>query len=102
MTDLEFRLARTIGLALLYVLASPIFALKAIARYAAARRASLLVEVGWLRCPYCGHGNKLDVFARCGRCGFVEPRSLALPCSNCGYVPGWLHCAKCGSSLRLP
>ncbi|MBP7797413.1 MAG: hypothetical protein KA072_02165 [Thermoanaerobaculaceae bacterium] len=102
MPDLERSLTQVVGLALLYVLASPVFALKAIARYFAARRARALVEVGWVRCPYCKHGNKLDVYVRCGRCGWVEPRSLALPCSNCSYVPGWIHCAKCNASLRLP
>lgn len=102
MADLERQLAKMVGLALLYVAAAPIYALKAIARHFAARRANELIESGWLRCPYCKHGNKLDTFVRCGRCGFVEPRSLALPCSNCGYVPGWLYCAKCNASLRLP
>ncbi|HNX50764.1 MAG TPA: hypothetical protein PLS53_11780 [Thermoanaerobaculaceae bacterium] len=102
MADPERQLSKLVSLALLYVLASPIYALRAIARYFAARRARALIEVGWVKCPYCRHGNKLDVFVRCGRCSFVEPRSLAIPCSNCGYVPGWLYCAKCGSSLRLP
>ena len=102
MADLDRQLQKLVWLAVLYVLASPIYAIKAIARYFAQQRARAVIEVGYIRCPYCRHGNKLDVLVRCGRCGFTEPRSLALPCSECGYVPGWLSCAKCSGSLRLP
>ncbi|MGV8041533.1 MAG: hypothetical protein AB2L07_16205 [Thermoanaerobaculaceae bacterium] len=102
MADLEHNITKVVGLALLYVLASPIYALRAIARFFASQRAHALIEVGYLRCPICRHGNKLNVLVRCPRCGFTEPRSLALPCSECGYVPGWIACAKCSASLRLP
>lgn len=86
----------------MYLLASPILALRAIGTLVSARRASRLVRAGFLRCAFCGAGNRLDVLVTCTRCGFAEHRSLALPCSECGYVPAWVFCTGCGASLRLP
>jgi len=102
MADLPDRPDRLVWVAVLYVLASPIFALKAIGVALAKRRRNALIDSGYLKCRFCGHGNRLDVQVRCPRCSFVEPRSLALPCSNCGHVPSWIACAKCNASLRLP
>lgn len=96
------RPTRYLWIAVLYALASPVFALKGVAKLAARARRDALVDSGFLKCRFCGHGNRLDVQVRCPRCSFTEPRSLALPCSACGYVPGWIACAKCGASLRLP
>lgn len=91
-----------LGQLLLYVLASPILALRAIAALVAAHRAARIVRAGFLRCPYCGRGNRLDVLVTCPRCSFAEHRSLGLPCGECGYTPAWISCTGCGASLRLP
>ena len=95
--------ARLALLGLLWVLALPILLVRGIAQAFAASRARTVVRRGFLVCPYCGRGNRLDVLVRC-RCGFAEFRSLALPCSECGYRPGWIFCSgpDCGASLRLP
>lgn len=102
MADLPNQPERLLWVAVLYVLAAPVFALKAIARLVVQRRRNALIDTGFLKCRFCGHGNRLDVHVKCPRCGFVEPRSLLIPCSQCGYVPGWIACAKCAASLRLP
>jgi len=93
---------RLIWVALLYVLAAPVFAVQGLARLVVRQKRNRLIDAGFLTCRYCGHGNRLDVQVKCPRCAFTEPRSLLLPCSQCGYVPGWITCAKCAASLRLP
>ena len=93
---------RFVGLAALYVLAAPIFALRAVGALLAHTRTRKIVRAGFLRCAFCGEGNRLDVLVSCPRCGFAEFRSLALPCSECGHTPPWLYCSGCGASLRLP
>ncbi len=102
MPDLGRKLASFLGIVLLYVLASPIFALQAIgAAVAASRRRSVVVR-GFLTCRFCGfRGNRLDRLVHC-QCGFNEFRSLAQPCSECSARLGWVDCAGCGASLRLP
>jgi hypothetical protein len=101
MSDVSRKLSSFVGIALLYVLASPIFLMQAIgAAFAASRRRSVVVR-GFLTCRFCGfRGNRLDRLVHC-RCGFNEFRSLALPCSECHETVGWIDCAGCGASLRL-
>ena len=96
------RVSSVFSTLVLYVLASPIFILKAIGSLVGSLRAARLVRVGFLRCSSCGRGNRLDVLVTCPRCSFAEFRSLALPCSECGYVPGFIFCTACGASVRLP
>ena len=86
----------------LYMLASPILALKAIGSLFDSYRAARLIRAGFLRCEFCGRGNRLDALISCTRCGFAQFRSLALPCDECGYVPSFIFCTGCGASLRLP
>ena len=88
--------------AILFVLASPILLVKAVARLIARRRTNAVVRYGFVVCPTCRAGNRLDVLVTCPKCHFAEFRSLALPCSECGYAPAWLVCSGCGASVRLP
>ncbi|HRY43593.1 MAG TPA: hypothetical protein P5164_06560 [Thermoanaerobaculia bacterium] len=102
MSDPTKKVSSIFSTLVLYVLASPIFALKAIGSFVRSYRTATLVRAGFLRCSACGRGNRLDVLVTCPRCSFAEFRSLALPCSECGYVPGFLSCTGCGASVRLP
>lgn len=102
MSDPTKKASSVFNLLALYVLACPIYALRAIGSLVRSYRTATLVRSGFLRCTSCGRGNRLDVLVTCPRCSFAEFRSLALPCSECGYVPGFLSCTACGASVRLP
>lgn len=102
MADLDRNTGHLFWLAVLYVLASPVFALRGVAALISKLRRDAVVDSGYLRCPWCHHGNRLDLYVRCPKCGFTEPRSLALPCSECGATVDWIYCAKCNASVRLP
>lgn len=102
MSELRMRPPSLVSALVLYVLASPILLLKAIGMLFDSYRAARLIRAGFLRCPFCGRGNRLDALIACSRCGFAQFRSLALPCDECGYVPSFIYCTGCGASLRLP
>jgi hypothetical protein len=105
MPDTPRKLSSVVGTFVLFVLASPIFALRAIGSLFVFHRAAKVIRAGFIRCPSCGYsGNRLDVLIECRAkgCGWTEHRSLALPCSRCGERLEWIHCSECGASIALP
>jgi hypothetical protein len=87
-------------IALLHVLASPIYlvqwllrARKAIARIPALRS-------GFINCPHCGFRNPLDVLATCRRDGTTEFGSR-LYCSTCKQVTKAFACDRCTATIKV-
>lgn len=102
MPERPSRLKPLLTNALLFVLASPVLAVQALGQAFKRHRANAVVRNGFVRCPSCGRGNRLDVLVTCPACSFAEFRSLAQPCSECSHQVRWISCTGCGASVRLP
>ncbi len=91
--------ARTLGLALLYVLAAPTYLVVAIVRFVKSAPARRTLQTGAIVCPHCGETNDLDVKATCPRCRRTELGNR-LRCS-CGYVARSFDCDFCGVTIDV-
>lgn len=101
MPDPVRSLPSLIGELILYIVASPIFVLRAIGGAAREVERRTVIKKGTQRCKACGRSVRLDFLVTCNACGYAEHRSVALPCRKCGYTPDWIPCT-CGASVDLP
>ena len=100
MTALEKGIARLIGLAALYLLASPILLVKKLLRL---RKEIALIERirgGTFPCEWCGAELVLNQIARCPACRGTSPGSL-LRCTLCGATFTTITCTQCNSTVRV-
>lgn len=89
-----------ITVALLYVLALPIYAAKWLRRAADWRLRSSALKQGFVYCPHCGFRNPVDILALCRRCGTSEFGSR-LYCTNCRQVTRAFPCDRCTATVRV-
>jgi hypothetical protein len=85
---------RTIGLATLYILAAPIYAIVGIRRVGHLWSVRNILTAGKITCPHCSAVNDLDVLSICGRCKTVEYGNR-LRCSACRNVTKGFNCDRC-------
>jgi primosomal protein N' len=91
---------RTIGLALLYVLASPVYLVVFIRKAMKFSRGAALMRKGYIDCPYCGVTNALDILATCPKCRTTEYGNR-LRCTACGDQSRAFDCDSCGVTIRV-
>ena len=91
---------RLIAVALLYVLASPVyvvvFARKAVKFY----RGAALMRKGYIDCPHCGETNALGLLATCPKCRTTEYGNR-LRCTACGDQSRSFNCDYCGVTIKV-
>lgn len=96
----ERSLLRLAILAILYMLAAPIYIARSVSRAVQLLVRFRTVEAGVVVCPHCHNENPLDILATCRRCGVSEFGSR-LRCSNCRqFAPGFA-CDFCGALIRV-
>lgn len=100
MTSFSRAVFRYIALGLLYLLASPLYAVLGIAKLVRLFRIRALLARGEITCPHCAKPNPLFRLATCRACGSAEYGSL-LHCGNCGEITSSLPCASCGTTIRV-
>ena len=93
------RFGRLVGLVLLYVLASPIFAFLWLRKVGKTLKAYKSIRTGWMVCPHCHERNPVDVLSTCRRCGVTEYGSR-LYCTNCKQVTRSFDCSGCGATIK--
>lgn len=91
---------RRLILALLYVLAVPVYLSRWIARNVQTIIRFRAVRAGVVTCPHCHNENALDILATCRRCGVSEFGSR-LRCSNCRQLTPGFACDFCGALIRV-
>jgi hypothetical protein len=91
---------RYIGVALLYLLASPIYAVLGVQRLVKLWRVRQTLHAGIIICVHCGVTNQLDVLATCGKCKTTEYGNR-LRCSACGDTAKGFDCDACGVTIRV-
>lgn len=86
--------------AILFLLASPVLAVAAIARLK--RRAALLRKATQptLPCRTCGHQIMLLGMWRCG-CGYTYQGHLLRFCPICDSFPRMVRCYRCSATQKL-
>jgi phage terminase large subunit GpA-like protein len=91
---------RVMAVALLYVIASPVyvvvFASKAVKFY----RGAALMRKGYIDCPHCGETNALDLLATCPKCRTTEYGNR-LRCTACGDQSRSFNCDYCGVTIKV-
>jgi hypothetical protein len=88
------------AVAVMYVVASPIYFVRAVARTIRTLIRFRVVRAGVVRCPHCENENALDILATCRRCGVSEFGSR-LRCSNCRQLTPGFACDFCGALIRV-
>jgi len=91
---------RNAKLALLYVLAAPVYVMRFISRTIRTIIRFRTVRAGVIACPHCRNENPLDILATCRRCGISEFGSR-LRCSNCRQTNPGFACDFCGALIRV-
>ena len=91
---------RWIGLAVLYLLASPVYLVLAIRKAITLWRARARLHAGYLACPHCGTVNALDVLATCPKCRTTEYGNR-LRCTGCGERSRSFDCDACDVTIRV-
>lgn len=87
-------------LALLYVLALPIYAALWLWRGVDSLVTLSELQKGFIDCPHCGFRNLLDILALCRRCGMAEFGSR-LYCTTCKQVTKAFSCDRCTAAIRV-
>lgn len=95
--DKTFRL---IGLAVLYVLASPVYAVVFIRKAIKFTEGAALMRKGYIDCPHCGATNALDLLATCPKCRATEYGNR-LRCSACGEQSRTFDCDYCCVTIKV-
>ncbi len=91
---------RLTSVAMLYLVAAPVYLIRAILHWRRISRGLATVRRGTVTCPHCGHANPLNVLSTCMRCGVTEFGSR-LFCSNCHQVTRWFDCARCHATIKV-
>lgn len=91
---------RQIGLALLYVLASPVYFLVVICKAMKFSKGAALMRKGYIDCPHCERTNALDRLATCPKCRTTEygNRRRYTPC---GEQSRSFDCDYCGVTIKV-
>ena len=100
MTGLERTLLKLIGLAAIYVFASPILLTK---KLLGLRKQVALIDrirAGTFPCEWCHAQLELNLIAKCPLCRGTSPGSL-LRCSLCGAMFSTITCTQCNSTVRV-
>ena len=84
----------------LFVVASPILAVKAVRRALEGYRFLRLAMQSVVVCE-CGSEVSLVGFWKCS-CGFSYRGHLLRVCSVCGTIPCVVRCYRCGVTTKLP
>lgn len=99
-------LFRLIGIAVLYILASPVYLVLAVRRLQRSLRAAEVIRRGVVWCPH--DGTPIPLARRNQHsCGYVSESSLVLPCEWCGEdiaspgSPALVACPTCGVSVKV-
>jgi hypothetical protein len=100
MSSVNQMLRQALVTGLLYVLAAPIYVLRAIYRAVRASLALRHLRGGTVECPHCGVANSLDILATCRRCRATEYGSR-LYCSNCHDRAPAFPCDACEALIRV-
>jgi predicted RNA-binding Zn-ribbon protein involved in translation (DUF1610 family) len=95
--DKTFRL---LVLAVLYVLASPVYAVVFIRKAVKFYDGASLMRKGYIDCPHCGETNALDLLATCPKCRATEYGNR-LRCSSCGEQSRTFDCDYCGVTIKV-
>lgn len=91
---------RWMGLALLYVLASPVYAIVFVRKAVKLVSGALLMRKGRIDCPHCGATNVLDLLATCPKCRTSEYGNR-LHCTVCGERSRTFDCDACGVTIKV-
>lgn len=91
---------RWICLALLYVLASPVYLIVLARKAVKLTRGAALMRKGYLDCPHCGETNALDLLATCPKCRTTEYGNR-LRCTACGEQSRGFDCDACGVTIKV-
>jgi len=91
---------RAIGLALLYVLASPVYLVVFIRKALKFSKGAALMRKGYIDCPHCGVTNALDLLATCPKCRTTEYGNR-LRCTACGEQSRGFDCDACGVTIKV-
>jgi hypothetical protein len=97
---MNFFATRSLVLAALYVLASPVYLIRWILNTRKMLVRFRAVRCGILRCPHCGNVNSLNVLATCKRCGTTEFGSR-LHCSTCKQTLKTFACDFCTATIKV-
>lgn len=102
MTSTEKAVLHAIGLALLYVLASPILLIKMLLSIRKQLATIERIRGGSIACEWCNKDVKLNRVARCPECHATTPGSL-LRCAHCGAKFKTVTCDSepCKSTVRV-
>lgn len=84
----------------LFILASPLLAVRAAFR--AVRRIRFLRQAlePWIACRTCGEQIFLVGFWKCG-CGFTYEGHVLRYCPVCGSFPAMIRCYQCGATEKV-
>ncbi|HYK02262.1 MAG TPA: hypothetical protein VE974_10930 [Thermoanaerobaculia bacterium] len=91
---------RWIGLALLYLLASPVYVIVFACKVMKLSRGAALMRKGYIDCPHCGATNALDLLATCPKCRATEYGSR-LRCTSCGEQSRSFDCDYCSVTIKV-
>ena len=88
-----------LGLALLYVLASPVYFVVFARKAIQFGRGAALMRKGYTDCPHCGETNALDLLATCPKCRTTEYGNR-LRCTGCGEQSRSFDCDFCRVTIK--
>ena len=86
---------------MLFMLASPILAVRVIVRITRRLRLAYLAAQQAIPCRTCGAPVSLVNFWRC-RCGFTYQGHLLRFCPVCRSFPRMIRCYECGATMAVP
>jgi hypothetical protein len=96
----KLTIAWNVTLAVLYVLALPIYAAKWMRRAVESTSHLSALRKGFIDCPHCRFRNPLDILALCRRCATAEFGSR-LYCSTCKQVMKAFACDRCTATIKV-
>ena len=91
---------RLIGLALLYVVASPVYLFVFVRKAMKVSAGAALMRKGYIDCPHCEETNALDLLATCPKCRTTEYGNR-LWCTACGDQSRSFDCDYCGVTIKV-
>lgn len=91
---------RLMGLALLYLLASPVYLLVFIRHAMKFYDGAKLMRAGYIGCAHCSETNALDLLATCPKCRTTEYGNR-LRCTACGEQSRSFDCDHCGVTIKV-